>query len=237
MQFYNGVTIGAVIIALLLMLVQRLTWRLMFSASHYALSFIPVTMLWYAMGDENVMLTYVVALAMALAAVWGLGSLFRSWGYDMPATLRKLQVVLVLMPLLYWFIGPLALLPALFLMPLAVVYVLALMLLSAQWLPFPMMRVMLGISYYRVPVTLPYMLMAIPVVIFVIGNFVRLFPKASQKVEMAEAVVMLLLMGGLVDLGFEKKKYELIEYDYLVRIGDWNSIIAKAEKPPILPWA
>ena len=47
-QFYNGVTIGAVIIALLLMLVQRLTWRLMFSASHYALSFIPVTMLWYA---------------------------------------------------------------------------------------------------------------------------------------------------------------------------------------------
>ena len=97
-QFYNGVTIGAVIIALLLMLVQRLTWRLMFSASHYALSFIPVTMLWYAIGDENVMLTYVVALAMALAAVWGLGSLFRSWGYDMPATLRKLQVVLVLMP-------------------------------------------------------------------------------------------------------------------------------------------
>ena len=235
-QFYNGVTIGAVIIALLLMLVQRLTWRLMFSASHYALSFIPVTMLWYAMGDENVMLTYVVALAMALAAVWGLGSLFRSWGYDMPATLRKLQVVLVLMPLLYWFIGPLALLPALFLMPLAVVYVLALMLLSAQWLPFPMMRVMLGISYYRVPVTLPYMLMAIPVVIFVIGNFVRLFPKASQKVEMAEAVVMMLLMGGLVDLGFEKKKYELIEYDYLVRIGDWNSIIAKAEKQmPDLP--
>ena len=199
-QFYNGVTIGAVIIALLLMLVQRLTWRLMFSASHYALSFIPVTMLWYAMGDENVMLTYVVALAMALAAVWGLGSLFRSWGYDMPATLRKLQVVLVLMPLLYWFIGPLALLPALFLMPLA------------------------------------YMLMAIPVVIFVIGNFVRLFPKASQKVEMAEAVVMMLLMGGLVDLGFEKKKYELIEYDYLVRIGDWNSIIAKAEKQmPDLP--
>ena len=33
-----------------------------------------------------------------------------------------------------------------------------------------------------------------------------------------------------------KKKYELIEYDYLVRIGDWNAIIAKAEKQmPDLP--
>ena len=235
-QFYNGVTIGAVIIACLYMLVQRLTWRLMFSESHYALSFIPVMMLWYAMGDENVMLTYVVALAMALAVVWGLGCLFRSWGYEKPALLRKLYVVLVLMPLLYWLIGPLALLAALFLMPLAVVYVLALMLLSAQWLPFPMMRVMLGISYYRIPVTLPYLLMAIPVVIFVIGNFARLVPKASRKVEVAEAAVALLLMSTLVDMGFDKKKYELIEYDYLVRIGDWNGIIAKAEKQmPDLP--
>ena len=31
-QFYNGVTIGAAIIALLYMLVQRLTWRLMTSS-------------------------------------------------------------------------------------------------------------------------------------------------------------------------------------------------------------
>ena len=235
-QFYNGVTIGAMIIACFYMLVQRLTWRLMFSESHYALSFIPVMMLWYAMGDENVMLTYAVALAMALAVVWGFGCLFRSWGYEKPALLRKLYVVLVLMPLLYWLIGPMALLAALFMMPLAVVYVLALMLLSAQWLPFPMMRVMLGISYYRIPVTLPYLLMAIPVVIFVIGNFARLIPKASRKVEVAEAAVALLLMSTLVDMGFDKKKYELIEYDYLVRIGDWNGIIAKAEKQmPDLP--
>ena len=235
-QFYNGVTIGAMIIACFYMLVQRLTWRLMFSESHYALSFIPVVMLWYAMGDENVMLTYAVALAMALAIVWGFGCLFRSWGYEKPALLRKLYVVLVLMPLLYWLIGPMALLAALFMMPLAVVYVLALMLLSAQWLPFPMMRVMLGISYYRIPVTLPYLLMAIPVVIFVIGNFAHLIPKASRKVEVAEAAVALLLMSTLVDMGFDKKKYELIEYDYLGRVGDWNRIIAKAEKKmPDLP--
>ena len=111
-QFYNGVTIGAVIIALLLMLVQRLTWRLMFSASHYALSFIPVTMLWYAMGDENVMLTYVVALVMALSVA--LAS--TRWCAGI-ALWKKLIVALVAIPVLYWLIGPMVLLVALVMMP------------------------------------------------------------------------------------------------------------------------
>ena len=76
-QFYNGVVLGAAIIAVLYMLLQRLTWRLMRSESHYALSFIPSVMLWYAMGDESVMLTYVVALLMAMAAAWG----WKSWSW------------------------------------------------------------------------------------------------------------------------------------------------------------
>ena len=37
-------------------------------------------------------------------------------------------------------------------------------------------------------------------------------------------------------MGFDAKKYELIEYDYLVRIQNWKGIIAKAEKQmPDLP--
>jgi hypothetical protein len=40
----------------------------------------------------------------------------------------------------------------------------------------------------------------------------------------------------IVPRGFDAKKYELIEYDYLVRIQNWNGIIAKAEKKmPDLP--
>ena len=45
----------------------------------------------------------------------------------------------------------LVLMVAVWMMPLSVIYALALMLLSAHYLPFPMMRVMLGISYYRIP--------------------------------------------------------------------------------------
>ena len=110
-QFYNIVTIGALIIALLLMTVQRLTWRLMQRRVHYALSFIPAKMLWFAMGDENVMLTYAVALVLALVAVLVLNKCLPQKKYI------RLFILLLILPLLYWLIGPLALLVAVCVMP------------------------------------------------------------------------------------------------------------------------
>ncbi len=235
-QFYNSVTAGAAVIALLFMLVQRLTWRLMRSESHYALSFIPVMMLWYAMGDENVMLTYTVALALNMLMACILAKVFLAWGYERRMLLRRLFVMLVVVPLAYWLTGPMVLLLAVVLMPVSVVYALALMLLSAHYLPFPMQRVMLGVSYYRIPATLPYLLMVLPAVVWFISNVVRLLPKASRVVNAVEVALAVGLLGVLADVGFDKKKYELIEYDYLVRAKDWNAIIAKAERrTPDLP--
>jgi hypothetical protein len=237
MQFYNSVTIGALIIAVLYMLVQRLTWRLMGSDSYYVWSFIPVIMLWYAMGDESVMLTYVVALLMALSAAlaWRLVQLVRL------GKLVRLALALVTIPLLYWLIGPMVLLVAVLMMPWAVavpalVYALALILLSAHYLPFPMLRVVLGISYYRIPETMPYMLMAIPVVIWIMALFIKKLPQPKPWVACVQALVVAVLVLVPKAFGFDARKYDLIEYDYLVRIGDWKGVIAKAEKRmPDLP--
>ena len=243
MQFYNSVTIGALIIAVLYMLVQRLTWRLMGSDSYYVWSFIPVIMLWYAMGDESVMLTYVVALLMALSAAlaWRLVQLVRLVRLVRLGKLVRLALVLVTIPLLYWLIGPMVLLVAVLMMPWAVavpalVYALALILLSAHYLPFPMLRVVLGISYYRIPETMPYMLMAIPVVIWIMALFIKKLPQPKQWVVHAQALVVAVLILVPKEFGFDARKYDLIEYDYLVRIGDWKGVIAKAEKRmPDLP--
>lgn len=235
-QFYNAAAIGALIIALLFMLVQQLTWRLMRAKSHYLLSFLPALMLWYAMGDENVMMTYVVALVMALSVALA----WTRWCAGI-ALWKKLIVALVAIPVLYWLIGPMVLLVALVMMPWlvampAVVYALTLMLLSAQWLPFPMTRVMLGVGYYRVPATLPYMLMAIPVVTLLLTWFAKCLPQPRKWVRYAEALIFAILILVPQTYGFDKKKYDLIEYDYLVRVGDWNAIIKKAEKQmPDLP--
>ena len=229
-QFYNGVTIGAVIIAVLFMLLQRLTWRVMHSDGHYALSFIPVSMLWFSMGDENVMLTYGVSLLLALVAMVGWDSVSRFNRYV------RWGVVIVAVPLLYWLIGPMVLLVAVWMQPLSVVYALTIMLLSAHYLPFPMQRVMLGISYYRVPITMPYMLLVIPAVILLLGYCVRRLPAPKPWVNWAERVLLAALVVWPQEFGFSQKKYDLIEYDYLVRVRDWQAIIAKAEKKsPDLP--
>ena len=243
MQFYNSVTIGALIIAVLYMLVQRLTWRLMGSDSYYVWSFIPVIMLWYAMGDESVMLTYVVALLMALSAAlaWRLVQLVRLVRLVRLVKLVRLALALVTIPLLYWLIGPMVLLVAVLMMPWAVavpalVYALALILLSAHYLPFPMLRVVLGISYYRIPETMPYMLMAIPVVIWIMALFIKKLPQPKPWVACVQVLVVAVLVQVPKAFGFDARKYDLIEYDYLVRIGDWKGVIAKAEKRmPDLP--
>lgn len=234
-QFYNGAAIGALIIAVLYMLVQRLTWRLMRSDIYYVLSFIPVIMLWYAMGDESVMLTYVVALVIALAVALG-------WSrWTKGAMWLKGVVALVLIPMLYWLIGPMVLLVTALMLPWvvaipALIYGLALILLSAHVLPFPMLRVVLGISYYRFPETLPYVLMAIPVVVWLLALFVRKLPQPKQWVVYVQALVFGVLVLVPQNYGFDAKKYELIEYDHLVRVQDWNGIIRKAEKQmPDLP--
>ena len=235
-QFYNGVAIGALILAMLYMMVQRLTWRVMRSDSHYALSFIPVVMLWFAMGDESVMLTYVVSLIMALAVVWG----WQSWSAKCPQWVKWMSALLII-PVMYWLIGPMVLLVAVLMTPwvltvAAVIYSIALILLSAHYLPFPMMRVLLGVSYYRIPLTLPYLLVAIPVVICLMAYVVSRLPKAKQWVNIVEIMLVLGAMAQSVELGFDKKKYELIAYDHLVRVGDWDGVITKAEKQmPDLP--
>ena len=228
-QFYNATVIGALILAILFMMVQRLTWRLMRCEDYYYLSLIPALVLWFAMGDENVMLAYVVALIMAMGCILGLRPLERL------NLIGRVIIALVALPLLYWLIGPLALLVAVCMVPtwlagLAVIYVVALVLVSAWLLPYPLVRLAVGIGYYRFPVTIPYLLLLIPVLIAMMHYGCRHLPKPKQGVKYALILAITALLFVPQYYGFDAKKYELMEYDYLVRIKDWNGIIAKAEQ-------
>ena len=228
-QFYNATVIGALILAILFMMVQRLTWRLMRCEDYYYLSLIPALVLWFAMGDENVMLAYVVALIMAMGCILGLRPLERL------NLIGRVIIALVVLPLLYWLIGPLALLVAVCMVPtwlagLAVIYVVALVLVSAWLLPYPLVRLAVGIGYYRFPVTIPYLLILIPVLIAMMHYGCRHLPKPKLGVKYALILAITALLFVPQHYGFDAKKYELMEYDYLVRIKDWNGIIAKAEQ-------
>jgi len=257
-QFYNATVYGALILAILFMMVQRLTWRLMRCEGYYYLSLIPALVLWYAMGDENVMLAYVVALIMAMGCILGLRLLERL------SLIGKTIIALVALPLLYWLIGPLALLVAVCMMPmwlagLGVIYVVALVLASAWLLPYPLVRLAVGIGYYRFPVTIPYLLILIPVLIAMMYYGCRYLGEALGRRTLATegtqergrrneeggtrnekrgtwrggaimALGLAVFLLVAIPVAFDAKKYELMEYDYLVRIKDWNGIIAKAEQ-------
>ena len=228
-QFYNATLYGALILAVLFMVVQRLTWRLMRSEDYHVLSLIPTLVLWFAMGDENVMLAYVVALIMAMGCILGLRLLERL------NLIGKVIIALVALPLLYWLIGPLVLLVAVCMVPtwlagVAVIYVVALVLASAWLLPYPLMRLAVGIGYYRFPVTVPYLLLLIPALIAMMYYGCRHLPKPKQGVRYALVFGIIALLFVPQHYGFDAKKYELMEYDYLVRTKDWNGIISKAEQ-------
>lgn len=101
-QFYYLPWLGALALAFLGVAVQRLTlavvsrhasetWTLRF------LSLLPVVLLTGVMGNENVLLSYEVALVMTLAAFVGLRRI--SWWGD-----------IVIVPLLYWLAGPMTVL-------------------------------------------------------------------------------------------------------------------------------
>ncbi len=248
-QFYNGVTIGAVILAVLYMLLQRLTWRLMRTQDYYALSFLPAILLWYLMGDENVLLSFVVALLFGLMVCLGYLKVYDKLknGY------LRLVVVLLLMPLLFWLIGPMALLVAAFIMVseiqkadsrlfgaivglAAILCVVACILMSAHLLPYPLLRLAIGVGYYRVPMVFHYMMIGVMLMVLLLACCARFLPKAKLLWQGLVLALIAIFAAWYIPKGYEPKKYELIEYDYLVRVKDWNAIIAKAEKQmPDLP--
>lgn len=240
-QFYNSSTIGALLIAILYVALQRLTYLILVrrmkndesrdSSSFlysllFALSFLPPIALWFVMGDENVMLTYVIALIIAmLFMLWKPKQKIISWIY-----------LLIIIPLLYWLIGPMVLLTALILMPLSVIYALVCIFISAYWVPYPLSQLIVGVDYYRFVDIMPYSLFLVPILVLALCYGVRYLPKVKLSVCYALAGMVVLLMVLVSIFGYDAKKYELIEYDYLVRIKDWNGIIAKAEKKtPDLP--
>ena len=93
-QFYFVEWLGALLLALLFATLLLITAHLLPKGVWRLLSLVPVAVLWWLMGDVNVLLSLPVAvtLALALACV------------QLPKRLCWLDVVIV--PLAYWLIGP-----------------------------------------------------------------------------------------------------------------------------------
>ena len=97
-QFFLFAWVGAAIIALLLMAVQLLTFRLANWGWLYGLSFVPSFLLWLFLLDENALLGGVWAVLLTLLVLWLIVKLPKGWA-------RRI-VIIVAIPILYYMVGP-----------------------------------------------------------------------------------------------------------------------------------
>lgn len=257
-QFYYMPVLGGAIIALLLMGIQTAVWGLMkqYGARHdfpgYLLSFLPSIALWCAMGDQNVLLSFVVALFGALVIGW-IHNRFHN-------RLVKVVFELVSTALVYWLLGPVVFLYAVLMIgdtlknakqkgnvfsgigysAVILILTVAWILLSTQTLQYPVSRLFLGLNYYRYPgVTflLIYIVMALAAFIPFLG-MVHPHSSALQKwqkskwVMVASYVIVLLASVCGIRTSFDELTYEMIDYDFWIRTEQWNKIIEHAEKKP-----
>lgn len=255
-QFYYMPVLGGAIIALLLMGIQAAVWGLMkqYGARHdfpgYLLSFLPSIALWCAMGDQNVLLSFVVALFGALVIGW-IHNRFHN-------RLVKVVFELVSTALVYWFLGPVVFLYAALMIGdtlknakqkgnvfsgigysvCILVLTIAWILLTTQTLQYPLYRIFAGLNYYRYPGAispLPFVVMVWAVVIPFLG-MIPCRQKSLQKLQQSKVVIVLSYVLVIVaswfgiKASFDEMTYELIDYDFLVRTEQWDKIIEKAEK-------
>ena len=257
-QFYYMPVLGGAIIALLLIGIQAVVWGLMkqYGARHdfpgYLLSFLPSIALWCAMGDQNVLLSFVVALFGALLMGW-IHNRFHN-------RLVKVVFELVSTALVYWFLGPVVFLyaalmigdtlknakqkgfffPGIGYSAGILILTIAWILLTTQTLQYPLYRIFAGLNYYRYPGAispLPFVVMVWAVVIPFLG-MIPCHRKSLQKLQQSKVVMVLSYVLVIVaswfgiKASFDEMTYELIDYDFLVRTEQWDKIIEKAEKKP-----
>lgn len=250
-QFFVDAVWGAFLIALLLVCMQQLLASLarrMADIPAYALlSCLPSLLYALLLCDENVMLSGVVALLLALVATWGYTRI--------PVIGWRIVFVLAMIPVLYWLIGfavTVFFFSSLFIewtgenrkrylihlagMALFGFLLLILSPLTAKAISEDMSlaRFVFAGGYYRFvafhQLSVPFAQLSVVMVLLL----VRYLPSVSPgKVWMAQ-VVQLVLLGGLIAWGLYAKadwqKEEVMAYDYYAREQKWESIISMADR-------
>jgi hypothetical protein len=226
-QFFYLRWAGALVMALLSVLLQRAVWRVL-GKRNYLCSFIPSLLLLVYMGDVEVLQSYSVAL---LLAVW-----------LCPAFLRAGWHRLWLIPLGWWLCGPVIVVPILLsvlrghkpadllmLAWTALTFYVEYRLLAPQ---YPFRDALFGLNYYRLVESLPVLQIVIPAVTLVCILLCGL-PVTVRKPVPAGIVLLILLAAGTffgVRLTYDKDTQETLAYDWLIRHERYADVVKRAEK-------
>lgn len=226
-QFYVIPWLGALLLGLLFIALQCAVVAAMprgQGKKWYMLSLLPPIMVLALMGDESVLLSYLMALTITVVVFAALRD-------------KSPWIDLFVVPLVYWVVGPMSWLYVLLrllekgwrclglVLLLALVQGLAYRFLLPQW---TMSDVMTGRVYYRIPMMTPMLMWVIPLV--VMGIILLSHMRHAKWKGVVETGILLAAAYLAVGQGYDKEKYELIRQDYLVRNERWDEIIQRAKE-------
>ncbi len=238
-QFNYLPVLGAALIALLFLALQRLTWavsrRLGAHREWYILSFVPVVALWLYQADPNVLQAFTIALIAALALLRALVARQR---------LHPLLLIIIL-ALFYWLCGTAVYVVAVavaigalrrrkVLLALTALVAVPLLIYGASYLlPFPLQRLFVGLFYYRYPVGVPAMQWGVMALTLLTPFITACLPRV--RVALVSAVLTVALLAAAawgVRSAYDDETHTLLTYDYLARAEKWDAIIARAQRTP-----
>lgn len=238
-QFYYFPLFGALIISSLLIVIQIVIYKLMqkFSAKDftYIFSFLPSIIIWQYIGNESVLLSFVVAI---------LATLLFNLGYiKLKNKVLRLIYYTLGIVVFYYLFGAIVFSSVLFFIVynfkekisiinsgLAVLCSVFSALIFYKLSSYQLFRFFLGINYFRFPTEIPFAQFFIMIIISLIPFCGLLEKKINKKISIAISVIVLIFGFLYVPSGFKSLNYEVLEYDYLVRIGNWDKIISLSDK-------
>ena len=233
-QFFYFRWSGALVLAILAVLLQRSVWRAAAcvdrkgSRSLYALSFLPSLLMLVHMGNMEVLVSYPVALVLSvsLCPVFARAGWHRLW----------------LIPLVWWLAGPVVIVPVLFSVLLgrkpadgavlaytAVVFLAGARLLAAQ---YPMRDALFGLNYTRLREMLPALQVIIPFATLgcIFGCGMSFKHLRTAATDWALFAVMALVTAFGVRIAYDRDAYEVLAYDSLIRHERYQEVVRRAER-------
>ncbi len=232
-QFFFIRWSGAILLACLAVLLQLSVWKAArgvfseWSRSLYSLSFVPSLLMLLHMGNMEVLVSYPVALVLSVAVC----PLFVKAGWHR----------LWLIPLFWWLLGPVVIVPVLFsviagrkpadwlqLVYTALVFYAGYRLLASQ---YPMRDAFFGINYTRIREMLPVLQVVIPIVTLICNIACGLGVKLSHTSPVNWVILAVLAFStiGFVRLSYDRDAYEVLAYDDLIRHERYQDVIKRAE--------
>lgn len=201
---------------------------------------VALLLLWH-MGDESVLMGYPVALLITLGIF---------------LLVRKLSVWfdLLIIPALYWIVGPMAWMYSLLRMNedtdlkrpdklkhRAIIAIPSLLVIPMYIYTMPQMparAVLWGTEYYRMITDSPTLQILIPLVIVVMAIIASIssfssFGKLSKTLYGIFAAGVVVLGWMAVDKGYDADMHELMMQDRLIRQHRWNEVIERAERKTV----